>query len=62
MARIDPINLLLMCEENTRKIIIYLENGYDDRALVRARKLMHAIDIIKNTCVEMMDTEIQKRI
>jgi len=53
---------LLMCDECTRKIIIYLENGYPEQALVRARKLYHAIELIKNTCPEMMDREIVRKI
>jgi hypothetical protein len=60
--RYDLGNLLMMFDESCEKIIRHLEDGYPDRALMRARETRKALRKLMDHCAEHLEKEICKRI
>lgn len=58
----DLGNLLMMFDESCQKIIRHLEDGYPDRALIRARKTHEALQKVIAHCVPALDQEIGRKI
>jgi len=58
----DLGNLLMMFEQSLKKIIVHLEEGYPDRALIRAKKTSDAFEKVLTHCIPDMHGEVEKKI
>ena len=62
MTTFDLGNLLTMFLESTDKIIRHLEEGYPDRALIRAKKTRDALQKLVNHCIGPYHNGVEKNL
>lgn len=56
----DIGNMLCMFDESLEKLIIHLEKGFPDRALMRAKETRKVIQKLKKHCVPEINNHVAK--
>jgi hypothetical protein len=58
----DLLNMIIAFDESIKKLIIHLESGHPEKALMKAREIDSVLCRVKSHCGEWSEKELINRI